>query len=53
VELFLEGGIRFGRIAETIARVLDAHQVRDAASLDTVLAADADARRLAREAACS
>src|SRR6266700_3258604 len=53
VELFLEGRIRFGRIAETIARVLETHQVRDAASLDTVLAADADARRLAREAACS
>src|SRR2546425_7396253 len=53
VELFLEGRIRFGRIAETIARVLETHQVRDAASLETVLAADADARRLAREAACS
>ncbi len=53
VELFLGGKIRFGRIAETIGRVLEAHQVRDAASLDTVLAADADARRLAREAACS
>jgi hypothetical protein len=33
--------------------VLDAHQVRDAASLEAVLAADVDARRLAREAACS
>src|SRR6059036_1350817 len=53
VELFLEGRIRFGRIAETIARVLETHQVRDAASLETVLAADADARRLAREAECS
>jgi 1-deoxy-D-xylulose-5-phosphate reductoisomerase len=53
VKLFLEGKIRFGRIAETIARVLEVHQVSDAASLDAVLAADADARRLAREAACS
>jgi len=53
VELFLGGKIQFGRVAETIGRVLEAHQVRDAASLDTVLAADADARRLAREAACS
>ncbi|PYO59555.1 MAG: 1-deoxy-D-xylulose-5-phosphate reductoisomerase, partial [Gemmatimonadetes bacterium] len=48
-----EGKVRFGRIAETIARVLDAHHASDAASLDAVLAADADARRLAREAACS
>src|SRR5438132_2296494 len=53
VALFLEGKVRFGRIAETIARVLEAHHASDAASLDTVLAADADARRLAREAACS
>src|SRR6266478_6088220 len=53
VELFLEGRIRFGRIAETIGHVLDAHQVRDAATLEAVLAADGDARHLAREAACS
>jgi 1-deoxy-D-xylulose-5-phosphate reductoisomerase len=55
VQLFLENRIRFGQIAETIARVLDAHQSRegDAQSLPGVLAADAAARRLAREAACS
>jgi 1-deoxy-D-xylulose-5-phosphate reductoisomerase len=53
VELFLAGKIRFGRIAETIAQVLEAHHAGDAASLETVLAADAEARRLAREAACS
>jgi 1-deoxy-D-xylulose-5-phosphate reductoisomerase len=53
VELFLAGKIPFGRIAETIGRVLEAHHASDAASLETVLAADADARRLAREAACS
>jgi 1-deoxy-D-xylulose-5-phosphate reductoisomerase len=53
VELFLAGKIRFGRIAETIAQVLEAHHASDAASLETVLAADAEARRLAREAACS
>ncbi len=53
VELFLGGKIRFGRIAETIGHVLDAHQVRDAATLEAVLAADGDARHLAREAACS
>src|SRR2546422_8281892 len=33
VELFLEGRIRFGRIAETIARVLDAHRPGDPGSL--------------------
>ena len=53
VELFLEERIRFGRIAETIARVLEAHRPDDAGSLAAVLAADAEARRLAREAACS
>jgi len=53
VELFLEGRIRFGRIAETIARVLDAHRPGDPGSLAVVLATDAEARRLAREAACS
>jgi 1-deoxy-D-xylulose-5-phosphate reductoisomerase len=53
VELFLAGAIPFGRIATTIARVLDAHHASDAASLEAVLAADTDARRLAREAACS
>lgn len=53
VGLFLEGKMRFGRIAETIARVLDAHRPTDAATLEAVLAADAAARRLAREVACS
>ena len=52
VELFLNGKIRFGRIAETIARVLDGHHAGDAGTLEAVLAADAEARRLAREAAC-
>ena len=53
VELFLEGRIAFGRIAETIARVLETHRPGPGDSLAGVLAADADARRLAREAACS
>ncbi len=53
VELFLEGAIPFGRIAATIGRVLDGHHPTAATSLADVLAADADARRLAREAACS
>jgi 1-deoxy-D-xylulose-5-phosphate reductoisomerase len=53
VELFLQGKIRFGRIAETIARVLERHRPSDAGALEAVLAADGEARRLAREAACS
>jgi 1-deoxy-D-xylulose-5-phosphate reductoisomerase len=53
VELFLQGKIRFGRIAETIAGVLDGWHPASADTLATVLAADAEARRLARETACS
>jgi len=53
VQLFLEGRIRFGKIAETIERVLAAHWPSSARSLEDVLSADAVARRLAREAACS
>ena len=53
VRLFLEGRIRFGRIAEIIERALSRHDADDATSLEAVLAADATARRLAQEAACS
>jgi len=53
VQLFLEGRIPFGKIAETIERVLAAHWPSSARSLEDVLSADAAARRLAREAACS
>jgi 1-deoxy-D-xylulose-5-phosphate reductoisomerase len=53
VQSFLDGRIRFGQIAEVIAAVLAAAHSGDARSLDAVLAADAEARRLAREAACS
>jgi 1-deoxy-D-xylulose-5-phosphate reductoisomerase len=53
VSSFLEGRLPFGRIAPTIERALAAHHRTAADSLDAVLAADADARRLAREAACS
>src|SRR2546428_38356 len=54
VQLFLEERITFGRIAEIIARVTeDARHDGDANSLDAVLAADTEARRLARGAACS
>jgi len=53
VELFLAGSMRFGRIAETIASVLDAWRPADAGTLDAVLGADAEARRRARQVACS
>ena len=55
VELFLAERIPFGRIAEIIAATLERHRSPsgDAESLDAILAADTDARRIAREAACS
>lgn len=53
VQLFLEGRIRFGRIPGIIERVLGGHAGGDAGSLQAVLAADAEARRRAREVACS
>ena len=53
VQLFLEERITFGRIAEVIERVVAQAGSGDATSLDDVLAADAEARRLAQEAACS
>ncbi len=53
VELFLAERIPFGRIAEIIERVLQRHDAGAAGSLEAVLAADAAARRLAREAGCS
>jgi len=54
VQLFLDGRIRFGQVADIIDRVLAgaASRAGDAGTLDGVLAADAAARRLAREAAC-
>jgi 1-deoxy-D-xylulose-5-phosphate reductoisomerase len=52
VELFLEEKIPFGRIAEIIGRVLERSPAATAGSLEAVLAADAAARRLAREAVC-
>jgi 1-deoxy-D-xylulose-5-phosphate reductoisomerase len=53
VQFFLDGRIRFGQIAQIIDAVLAGHRPGDARSLEAVLAADADARRVAREAACS
>ncbi|OGU06817.1 MAG: 1-deoxy-D-xylulose-5-phosphate reductoisomerase [Gemmatimonadetes bacterium RBG_16_66_8] len=52
VGAFLDGRITFGRIAEIIARVLDAHEPRPAVDLPVVLDADRRARERAR-AACS
>src|SRR5262245_46892316 len=54
VQLFLEEKVPFGRIPDIIERVVreDTHR-GSAASLDDVLHADADARRLAQEAAGS
>jgi 1-deoxy-D-xylulose-5-phosphate reductoisomerase len=49
VAAFLEGAISFGRISETIARVLDSHRVEPASDLETVRATDRWARGRARE----
>ena len=53
VQQFLEERIPFGRIAEILERVVAQGRPGDATSLEGVLAADAGARRLAQEAACS
>ncbi|OLC05924.1 MAG: 1-deoxy-D-xylulose-5-phosphate reductoisomerase [Gemmatimonadetes bacterium 13_1_40CM_70_15] len=53
VQLFLEGKIRFGQVADIIGSVLGTSRTSDAGTLAGVLAADAEARRLAQEAACS
>jgi len=55
VQLFLEEKIPFGRIAEVIERVLGlgAGGSGRGTSLEEVLAADAEARKQAHEAACS
>ena len=53
VQLFLDERITFGRIAEIIERVVGQGRPGDVKSLEGVLAADAEARRLAQEAACS
>ena len=53
VQLFLDEKVTFGRIAEIIERVLGLGAGGSGTSLEEVLAADAEARRLAREVACS
>jgi 1-deoxy-D-xylulose-5-phosphate reductoisomerase len=52
VQAFLDGRIRFGAIAETIAAVLETHAVQPATQLEAVLAADAWARREAEARCC-
>ena len=52
VELFLEGRIPFGRVAEVIEQTMAEHQTVHADSLEAVRQADADARRQARIVAC-
>jgi 1-deoxy-D-xylulose-5-phosphate reductoisomerase len=53
VQLFLEEKIPFGRIAEIIESVVARGQPGAGDTLEGVLAADAEARRLAQEVACS
>jgi 1-deoxy-D-xylulose-5-phosphate reductoisomerase len=49
VQRFLEGTLRFADIWRTVERVMDGHTVVNAPDLDTILAADAWARRRAME----
>jgi 1-deoxy-D-xylulose-5-phosphate reductoisomerase len=49
VAAFLSGAIPFGRIAETIERVLEAHRIEPVRDLETVREADRWARGRARE----
>jgi len=49
VAAFLSGAIPFGRIAETIEQVLEAHRIEPVRDLETVRAADQWARGRARE----
>ncbi len=51
VQAFLDGQIGFSTIPQIIGNALEAHVAREATSLETVLAADREARELT-EAAC-
>ncbi|MGH7700837.1 MAG: 1-deoxy-D-xylulose-5-phosphate reductoisomerase [Gemmatimonadales bacterium] len=53
VALFLEGRLRFEQIARVLADTMARHRPAAATSLEAVLAADAEGRRLGREVACS
>ena len=50
VERFLKGEIRFTDIVRTVERVLEKRVDLPCTDLENILAADAEARRLAREA---
>jgi 1-deoxy-D-xylulose-5-phosphate reductoisomerase len=47
VRLFLDGRLRFSDIAPNVERVLERHTAVPATSMDAILAADSEARRLA------
>jgi 1-deoxy-D-xylulose-5-phosphate reductoisomerase len=47
VRLFLDGRLRFSDIARNVERVLERHTAVPATSMDAILAADGEARRLA------
>jgi 1-deoxy-D-xylulose-5-phosphate reductoisomerase len=53
VELFLEARLSFGQIAQVLDQVMARHHPAPADSLERVLEADREGRRLAREIACS
>ena len=48
VEAFLNNGVAFNEIPEIIESVLDAHQPKDASTPDSILNADAWARKEAK-----
>jgi 1-deoxy-D-xylulose-5-phosphate reductoisomerase len=50
VDAFLLGRLRWSQIGEVLSGVIDRHHVEVLTSIDDVLAADADGRRLAHEA---
>lgn len=50
VHLFLDGRIRFSEIAQLVRRVVDRHRPVPVTSLETVLAADREARQQVEEA---
>ena len=52
VQAFLDGRIRFGRIAEVIDHVLQAHGGEPADDVETILAIDSWARQTAEAACC-
>jgi len=49
IDAFLEGRVSFLQLSELVADTLSRSKISPAADLPTIIAADADARRLARE----